>query len=498
MDHTTPASPAPTTLSDHEALYNRSVLVHPGQFEVHNHFYPRVPNAQLHALVRHFLSLGNRRIAQRYCHLHPEVEPEAVHAALSFVPQYLRWAGADLLLTTTDRGRRGVTVIEVNSCPSGQKSMPLRQDEDEHGSYRLLLERSFLPMLRRRSLPKDGVLAVLWDKNPMETTGYAATLADLTGAPVWLVHCPADAVGDGSLIRVDNGTLHACLDGTWTPIKAAFRYVTQRPWTRLPPITRTAIFNPVLACLAGGRNKLLAAKAYDQHNGSLAASGMQIRVPETIWDVSAAEVPAWVARMGGKAVVKDPYSNAGQGVYTIVNQAELDAFMAQDHRYSRFIVQALIGNAAWSSTSREGRLYHVGTVPNRKGRIFAYDLRFMVGASPDGFYPLSLYARRARSPLQSELTAGSDSWSMLGTNLSVRLDGGRFTTEPDRLLLMDRRDFNELGVGLDDLTEAYLQTVLSIAAIDGMARSLVNTKGAFRRRHFLSVNPDTALAAEIL
>ncbi len=475
---------------------NAAVRIPPNSFEVGEHFYPRVPNAQLHALVRHFLSLDNARIAQRYCHLHPEVKLESVRDALAYTPRYLRWAGADLLLTASEDGRRGVVVIEVNSCPSGQKSMPLRNDEDDQGGYRLLVERSFLPVLRRRSLPKDGVVAVLWDKNPMETRGYAAAIADAIGEEVWLVHTPVDA--PNPLVQVDDGVVSACIEGEWTPIRAAFRYVTQRPWTRLPPLTKTAIFNPVLACLAGGRNKMLAAKAYDLHNGVLRPTGMRIRVPETIWDVSLREVPAWVARMGGKAVVKNPYSNAGQGVYTIVNDDELAEFMALDHRYDRFIVQALIGNRAWSSVSRDGRLYHVGTVPNRRDEIFAFDLRCMVGASPSGFYPLSLYARRTRSPLTDVIDKGSDSWSMLGTNLSVKLENGRFTTEPDRLLLMDRRDFNELGIGLDDLIESYIQTVLSITAIDRMAESLVNSKGNFRRRYFRSVNPDDSLAAEIL
>ena len=485
-------------MTELQSIKNRAVRVRPGSFELPEHFYPRVPNAQLHPLVRHFLSLDNNRIARRYCHLHPEVDPRAVTDALAYRPSFLRWAGADLLLTASDTGRRGVVVIEVNSCPSGQKSMPLRNEDDDQGGYRMLIERSFMPLLRRRSLPKEGVLAVLWDKNPMETTGYAAALADASGQDVWLVHVPDGA--EDSLLRVDDGVASVRIDGEWTPVRAAFRYVTQRPWTRLPPITRTAVFNPVLACLAGGRNKMLAAKAYDLYNGELmrTGSGMRIRVPETIRDVAQREVPAWVARMGGKAVVKNPYSNAGQGVYTIVSSEELDAFMAEDQRYDRFIVQALIGNSEWSSISRDGRLYHVGTVPNRRDRIYAFDLRFMVGSSPHGFYPLSLYARRARMPLESDLESGGDSWGMLGTNLSVKLADGEFTTEPDRLMLMDRRDFNELGVGLDDLTEAYIQTVLSVTAIDQMARSLVTGRGTFRRRHFGTVNPDDALAAEIL
>ncbi len=477
-------------------IKDRVVLVPPGSFNVQNHFYPRVPNAQLHALVRHFLSMDNGRIVQRYCHLHPEVDPSAVREVLTYAPRYFRWAGADLLLTASDKGRRSVVVIEVNSCPSGQKSMPLRNDDEEQGGYRTLMERSFLPLLRRRTITREGVLAVLWDKNPMEVTGYAAALADAAEEPVYLIHVPDGA--DSPLIRFDDGQLSARIDDEWTPVRAAFRYVTQRPWNRIPPVTRTPIFNPVLACLAGGRNKLLAAKAYDLYNGELLRTGMRIRVPETIWDVGLTEVPAWVSRMGGKAVVKNPYSNAGQGVYTIVNAEELEAFMNEKHRYDRFIVQALIGNQEWSSIGREGRLYHVGTVPNRRDQIFAFDLRFMVGASPEGFYPLSLYSRRARLPLERDIDNGCDSWSMLGTNLSVRTGEGEFSTEPDRLLLMDRRDFNELGIGLDDLIEGYIQTVLSVIAVDRMAESLVTGKGSFRRKHFQLINPDAALSSEIL
>lgn len=286
-------------------------------------------------------------------------------------------------------------------------------------------------------------------------------------------------------------------EGAWIPLRAAFRYVTQRPWTRIPPLTRTAVLNPVVACLAGGRNKLLAAKAYDFHNARLAPSGLAIHSPETIWDVSKDDVPLWVARMGGSAVVKDPYSNAGQGVYTITSQAELDAFMAAEPRYDRFIVQALVGNARWSSLTRGGRMYHVGTVPDKKGNIYVADLRFMVGADPRGFYPIALYSRCARAPLSTLLEPGADSWSMLGTNLSVQTDSG-WVTEPERLLLMDSRDFNQLGIGLDDLTEAYLQTAMAITAIDELAKELITKKGRFRGRFFRSINPDDALVYEVL
>ncbi|MCA9707069.1 MAG: hypothetical protein KDK70_14540 [Myxococcales bacterium] len=322
----------------------------------------------------------------------------------------------------------------------------------------------------------------------------AATLAELTREPVHLV-----PYFDGDLGRTARFTESRVLevraaDGTWVPIRAALRYVTQRPWNRIPPVSRTAILNPAIACLAGGRNKLMAAKAYDLLNAKLARHRLKIHVPETIWDASMREVPLWLARMGGIGVVKNPYSNAGQGVYTITSPAELDAFMASEQHYDQFIVQALIGNSSWSSTTGNARLYHVGTVPDRKGNIYVADLRCMVVAGRLGFRPVAIYARRAREPLTAELDGALHSWDMLGTNLSIKRPDGSWGTQTERLMLMDGRDFNRLGVGLDDLIEGYLQTVMSMIAIDEMADQLITKAKKFRRRLFDSLNDDEALA----
>lgn len=485
----------PLAVTDAKPTRPQPRFFSPGEFEASEHYYPRVLNATLHPLVKSFLALGSDRIAARYAHLHPEAQPEAIRALLKHVPEHFRWGGADLFLTTNETGSRRIVVIETNSCPSGQKSMPTRDEADEHGGYRSLISRSFLPALEGRRLP-TGILAMLYDKNPMEATGYAATLAELTGETVALVPTFRD---DPDLpVRVEGGVLHVRVEGEWHPVRAALRYVTQQPWTRIPPITKTFVYNPIVVCLAGGRNKLLASKAYDLYNAELEQHGLSIRTPETIWDVARSEVPLWVQRMGGVAVVKNPYSNAGQGVYTITNSAELQAFMDSEQSYDRFIVQALIGNFRWSSRSRGGHLYHVGTVPDKRGRIFASDLRFMVGAGPEGFFPVAIYARRARSPLEAELVAGHSSWDMLGTNLSVKRSDGGWDSETARLLLVDSRDFNKLGIGVDDLIEGFLQTVMSVTAIDRMAQQLVTRKKVFRRRFFNTVNPDDALLNEIM
>lgn len=471
-------------------------IVTPGSFEPRHHFYSRVLNAQIHPLVAFFLRMSNRRIAHRYCHLNPRVDPDFLESVLTYGPQHFRWAGADLFCTTTAAGTRRLVVVETNSCPSGNKSMPIPSDDDEQAGYRRLVEVAFLPLIAKRKASAGGGLAVLFDKNHMEAWGYAAAIADLTQERVLLTPFP-DASTDPPA-RFTDGQLEVREpSGCWTPIRAAFRYVTQKPWNRIPIRTRTRVLNPVVTCLAGGRNKLVAMKAYELYNAELEASGLQIRTPQTIGDVDKQEVPLWVQRFGGQAVVKVPYSNAGQGIFTIVHSEELDAFMSTEHLYDRYIVQSLIGNYTWSSIERAGRFYHVGTMPDRHGHIYVADLRMMVCAGSHGFRPLAVYARRSRKPLPADLQDGQSSWEVLGTNLSERQPDGSWAASTDRLLLMDRRDFNTIGVGIDDLIEAYIQTVLAAIAIDRMTAKLLTQKGGLRRSLFRSLDDDPTLLSEI-
>ncbi len=473
-----------------------SQLIQPGQFESNKHWYPKALNATIHPMVSFFLNLSQERIVKRYCHMHPKVSYQSLRDILNYQPKYFRWAGADLLHVTTENGKRQMVVIETNSCPSGQKSMPLLDDFQEQGGYWRLMENTFSKLLQKRNKVR-GELAVVYDKNPMEASGYAAALADVMGEPVHYVSMPKDHPNPA--VRFKNEIMYVFgADQKWHPIRAAFRYVTQRPWDRIPLHSKTKILNPPIACLAGGRNKMVAAKAYDIFNSELADSGLKIITPETIWDVSKNEIPLWVRKLGGQAVVKVPYSNAGQGVYTIVNEQELEAFMQEDSEYDRYIVQSLIGNYNWSSTSSKGKLFHVGTMPNPKGHSYVADLRMMVHATEKGILPICVYARRAEKPLVDDLVSGEDSWSMLGTNLSIKLTNGQWDSDTNRLILMDRRDFNKLGIGIDDLIEAYIQTVLSMIAIDKMCIQLVNSKGRFRMKLFQSLNDDNSLLSQIM
>lgn len=473
-------------------------IVSPNNFEAENHWYPKALNATIHPMVSFFLNLKKERVIKRYCHLHPKVNREKLEEILSYSCKYFLWSGADLINSTSAEGKRQMVVIENNSCPSGQKSMPLVDDNKEEGSYSLLVERTFKPLLKpKKGQPRiKGRLGVIYDKNYTEASGYGAVIADVFKEDVCLI--PFFNGEDNEHVKIENGLIYLLQDETWIPLRAVFRYLTQKPWNRLPIHCKTKILNPIVACLAGGRNKMVAAKAYDLYNSELAEYGLKINMPETIWDISKAEIPLWVQKMGGHAVVKIPYSNAGQGVYTITNDRELEAFMKEEIDYERYIVQSLIGNYNWSSVSSKGKYYHVGTIPTNSGATYVADIRLMVSSTPEGIKPLCIYSRRSAAPLVDHLEDSSDSWKMLGTNLSIKLGPNEWTSDTNRLILMDRRDFNKLGLGLDDLIEAYIQTVLSTIAIDKMCKNLFNTKGKFRMKLFKSLNNDQTLLDEIL
>ena len=463
----------------------------PFDFEPENHFYPKVLNSQLHPLVSFFFGLGNERIVQRYCHLNPQVEQNKLRELLDYRTSHFHWGGSDLFYTTTKTGNRKVVVIETNSCPSGQKSMPLTNESIEQGGYHTLITQCFKEYLKESQVP-EGKLAVLYDKNLMEASGYAATMADVFQEEVYLVPFFSDQTNEH--VRFKDGVLQVKIQDDWVPIRGALRYVTQKPWTRIPLISKTVILNPVIACLAGGRNKLVASKDYELFNAENSEFGIGINFPETIKDLNKEETKLWVERFDYLAVIKVPYSNAGQGVYTITNKKEFEDFLKVDFQYEQFIVQSLIAPRDWYPSLTDNKYFHVGTFPNKRNEIFVADLRMMlVNRLDSGFTPVATYARRARTSLSDTLP--ENSWDMLGTNLSIKIGENKWTSDSKRLMLMDRKEFNSLGIGLDDLIESYIQSALSMVSIDKLCkRLLVDNK--FNHDLFVSLNNDQALTEE--
>ncbi|NCS98043.1 MAG: hypothetical protein GW762_05630 [Candidatus Pacebacteria bacterium] len=471
------------------------VVVKPQSFSPHKHWYSKALNAQIHPVVSFFMNMDNERIIQRFSYLNPSIDAEYLRDLLKYTPKYFKWAGTDLMHTTTTEGMKQMVVIETNSCPSGQKSFPLLDENNEKGGYEELISKTFLPIWKKSPL-KKGVTCVVYDKNPMENSGYAATIADLIKKDVYLVEYHEEDYGKCIRFNSETRAIELLINDKWTPVRTIFRYVTQKPWNRLPLFSKTRIFNPIIACLAGGRNKLMAAKAYDFLNAEVAEAGLEIKTPTTIWDVNKNEIPLWLEKFGYKGVIKIPYSNAGQGVFTIINEKELEAFMDLDIPYQKFIIQRLVGHYAWSTYHENELLFQVGTIPSKRQNSYVFDLRMLVHTTENGLRPLGLYSRKAEEPLTANI-AGKDSKNILMTNLSVKKGEHEWDSDTSRLLLMDQRDFNKLGLSLDDLIEGYVQSVLAMIAIDKMAKRLVTTKKTFRRKLFTSLNDDETLLNEL-
>ncbi|MGY6562814.1 MAG: hypothetical protein ACXITV_11990 [Luteibaculaceae bacterium] len=444
-------------------------MVEPGDFEPAEHWYPRALNSNLHPLVSYFLNLSNEQLIERYSRLNPSANKGTLNKILSYKPKYFKWAGTDLMHVINSEGKRKLVVIETNSCPSGQKSMPLPEYNVESGGYYKLMSKTFKPEVDAHK--QDGALALIYDKNPMENVGYACALADVFNEPVYLAEYKK--LDTDSVKFIDNLLHIEGEDGKMIPIRAAFRYVTQHPWDRIPQKSKTLLLNPIEACLAGGRNKTKAFEAYKTFNTDFQKNNININCPETFVNLAVEDLKNIYHKLNGQMVVKVPDSNAGQGVYTITSQKELDKTLValKDIKGNSLLAQELI--LSNFNESHKQSFYHVGTLPDIKGRSFAFDARMMIQYTQEGLRPLAIYSRKSRFPLNQPLPENIDSWEVYGTNLSIKSTEG-WSYDDVRLMLFDVKNFGILGLGLDELIEGFMQSCFSVYAIDQNAQKLFN------------------------
>jgi hypothetical protein len=167
-------------------------------------------------------------------------------------------------------------IVESNSCPSGQKSMPLIDENNKYGGYKLILEYCFKEIMDNKIDKNLGDLAIIYDQNKMESAGFCAVLSELTKEKIWLVQYLEDEDPSDTACKWDDEGLLYVRDekNIWHPIRACMRYVTQRPWKRIPFKTKTKLINPLVSCIAGGRNKIMAVHAYNALNDELKNSGL--------------------------------------------------------------------------------------------------------------------------------------------------------------------------------------------------------------------------------
>ena len=123
----------------------------------------------------------------------------------------------------------------------------------------------------------------------------------------------------------------------------------------------------------------------------------------------------------------------------------------------------------------------------------------MVSATSTGLKPIGMYSRRAPRPIFNSVDKeDTDKSNAFVTNLSFKNPDGTWNSDIDRVMRYDCDEFYKLGLGLDDLIEAFIQTVLSTIAIDRMAQALCAENGHFNEWLFQSLNNDKLLLSEIM
>jgi hypothetical protein len=483
--------------------FNTKIIVPNIDNNLNNYFYKCVLNKKLHPIVQEFLSLKKEDYIEKYYNLEYSkniiIDKNILNELLSYKPSYFFWSGVDLLnIKNNENNKTNMMILETNSCPSGQKSMPFNSENNinELGYNKLMT--IFLELSNNKSSKKlipEGVLAIIYDKNIVEVLGYANQLANISNEKVYLVELYNNDKNPCAKWD-ENGILHIYVNDLWIKVHAVFRYVTQQPWTRIPLNSLTFVFNPILSCIAGGRNKLIAHKAYENLNDELKNSGLKIRVPYTICDVELNNIHNIIKNMNYKAVIKIPYSNAGQGVFIMHNENEYnDIFIniSKNNKYEKFIIQELIDS--------------IGTIPTGQyNDIFVWDLRMMISTTNDGYKPLVMYARKASEPLISIKYTENNinittkcSRNIYLTNLSEKISENNWNTHSERLITLDEENFLILGITLDELIDSYIQTVLASIAIDKMAIKLWNDESKeFNKELFLELNDDHSFMEELI
>lgn len=474
---------------------SQAVEIYPNEFDSKYHFYSKTLKHKMNRTGSDFFQMNNEQIIFRYCRLKPSVKVDYLRECLNYRSKYYTWGGCDLFKVIDRKGKKQLILIESNTCASGVKSTPFIDHSDKYGPYKKLVE-NFIQLFDI-SDPRVGDLAVIYDQNSTESSGYATCLADLTKEKVWLVQY----LDDSESIKWLDGIMFVCdSNKIWHPIRGCVRLVTQKPWTKIPLISKTIVVNPIITCLAGGRNKNIASYAYKLFNSEQLKNSTKLRIlePYTLINVEKQDIKMLIENdvcLNKKAVIKVPYDNCGKGVYTIVNDYELGKFLNADHDYEKFLIQSLCGNFKWSS----GQYFHLGTLPNIiTNDIFAFDIRMLVKSNKNGFSPVSVNFRRARKPLADNLDNMDSSWDILGTNLSMTIGKNNWKTDEERLLVMNDEDFTQLGIDIDDLIESYVQTVLAIIAIDQLCIQFYDDSNQiFDVDLFRKINPDEVLINEI-
>jgi hypothetical protein len=428
-----------------------------------------------------YLNMSNKEIAENYSK-RKGIEQQAVMDLLNYKPKFFFNAGSDLMKVTQNNETK-MLVIEVNSVATGSMSFPTR-DVEYYNQYEYIIENSFKPLIK--DIPEDdGVLAVLNDANYLEAYTYAVIMARKMSENVYVVNL-CEARHYNNYFRINDDYLEIFINNKWTKIRACYKYVQTKPWLMLPVQSKTFIYNSLLGCLAGGRNKAIAALAYSILNHELKDKGLKINHPKTFVNLSKEDVLEKYKERG-LGVAKGLYGNGGYDIYFLTSDKDLSFFKEHAMSNNKYIYQDLVGLKSWLKNGADNRYFHIGTnLPDRK----VFDLRMCIAYTKDGYRPSSMFSRTSKEALNENYDEINNFKNVLLTNIGDALDLN------NQIVILDDNGFKRLGLDFNDVIDGFIQTVLAAVAVDKMACRLME-KGSFNFDLFIELNHDYQLYDEL-
>ena len=160
------------------------------EFIAENCFNPKALNTTISPIVKKFFNMNTEAIIKRYAQLNPNLDTAVLRSQLEYKTKHFKWAGqffrykiylkmcfkplniykgCYLFNVTNKDGKREMIIVESNSCPSGQKSMPLVDTTNKYGVYKTLIKSCLADVLNNEIDKSLGGLAVIYDKKKLES-----------------------------------------------------------------------------------------------------------------------------------------------------------------------------------------------------------------------------------------------------------------------------------------------------------------------------------------
>jgi hypothetical protein len=359
-------------------------------------------------------------------------------------------AGVDLMaVENRETGERDFLLLEINSAPGFIYCTP-ENDAAEYGYKRLI-------HLLLDHTPKDqwdGIVHFSEGKVPVEDRGFFHYYREILKRDV-------NILGPRDLEKLSLNRENQ-LEYRGRPITGAIRYIHKDPWNYLAPSVKGTFINSTKVDLCGGRDKLMAERAFDScivHNKKIVLSR-----PECFTAHTREELEHIILSKEFPLVVKKRFLNSGIGIYFILNK-DLSVLKELSDKDFPIVVQQMIiapGTGINSDFPWEQKGVCI------EGKRYAYDLRVVVASGPDGYKPLMVYGRRGRRPFSDLKNCGHGTEifdDIFKVNIAKK-KGSDFVFESNRLILPTDEGWEMLGITESELMAAYMESILSLYAAD--------------------------------